>query len=77
MNAVIEPDKIKLFEYCCADDSLLAQWFLNHKREALRLCLPDYDMRRPGNGRIVAAALRERAYRGQRSPVWVALPCTP
>ena len=77
MDAVMEPGKIKLYLYCCAGGPLLAQWFLNHKQEALRLTLPDYDMSLKRNGRLVAEALRERARRHQRSLVWVALTCTP
>ena len=77
VDAVMEPSKIKLYEYCCADDSLLAQCFLNHKQEALRLMLPDYDVSFKRNGRLVAEALRERARRHQQSLAWVALTCTP
>ena len=68
---------LRVLLYCCADDSLLAQWFLNHKQEALRLTLPDYDMSPKHNGRLVAEALRERARRHHRSLVCVALTCTP
>ena len=77
MDAVMEPGKIKLYLYCCAGGPLLAQWFLNHKQEALRLTVPDYDMSLKRNGRLVAEALRERARRHQRSLVWIALTCTP
>eukprot|EP00972_Heterocapsa_arctica_P030004 4422394-Heterocapsa_arctica.AAC.1 len=30
----MEPNNIKLFEYCCADNSLMSSWFLAHRQEA-------------------------------------------
>ena len=63
MDAVMGPGKMQLYGHCCADEPLLAQWFLNHKQEALRLTLLDYDMGLERNGRLVAEALRARARR--------------
>eukprot|EP00972_Heterocapsa_arctica_P046903 6923011-Heterocapsa_arctica.AAC.1 len=35
---------ITLYEYCCAEDSLLTRWFRAHGHQAVRLTLPDNDM---------------------------------
>eukprot|EP00972_Heterocapsa_arctica_P010354 1521380-Heterocapsa_arctica.AAC.1 len=61
---------VKLFECCCAPDSLLAAWFLAHGQGAERLTLPDNDMSFMGAARRLLAALRGRAIDGRRSLVW-------
>eukprot|EP00972_Heterocapsa_arctica_P024800 3657915-Heterocapsa_arctica.AAC.1 len=49
--------KNKLFEYCCAPDTLLAAWLLAHRQEAERLTLPDNDMSTMGAAQKLLAAL--------------------
>eukprot|EP00972_Heterocapsa_arctica_P102538 15111325-Heterocapsa_arctica.AAC.1 len=34
-----------LFEWCCEPDSLLTSWFEQHGHGAIRLGLPDHDLR--------------------------------
>eukprot|EP00972_Heterocapsa_arctica_P095895 14149171-Heterocapsa_arctica.AAC.1 len=43
VNALVE-NPIKVYEYCCADDSMITKWFRAHGHEAERLMLPDNDM---------------------------------
>eukprot|EP00972_Heterocapsa_arctica_P031282 4605308-Heterocapsa_arctica.AAC.1 len=73
----MEPKKIKLFEYCCADNTLLSSWFLAHRQEAARLLLPHDDMSKMSSARRLLAELRARVQEGRHSVVWIALPCTP
>jgi hypothetical protein len=67
---------VKLWEYCCAPDSLLSTWFLAHGLEAQRLTLPDNDMSTLSAAERLLTGLRERSYAGKASVVWVALTCT-
>ena len=77
VNAVTTPSERMLYEYCCAEDSLIASWVEAHRQGALRLTLPDYDMAQWANAGCLVAMLTERASQELKSFVWAALTCTP
>ena len=67
----------KFFEYCCAGDSALTQWFMQRGLAAQRLGLPDHDMSQRHEIDNLVQELKRRALQKQRSMVWAALTCTP
>eukprot|EP00972_Heterocapsa_arctica_P028784 4234504-Heterocapsa_arctica.AAC.1 len=44
VNALVD-NPIKIYEYCCAHDSMITTWFRAHGHQAERLMLPENDMR--------------------------------
>jgi hypothetical protein len=66
-----------LVEYCCEPDSKLSNIWMQGRGGALRLGLPDFDLRRDSVIRQVIFMIRSYVRGGQQVLVWCSLPCQP
>ena len=66
----------RLVEWCCEHNSALTEWVTAHGGTAMRLGLPDHDMRDEREVRDVIRDVRRRAISGAEVLVWAAVPCT-
>eukprot|EP00972_Heterocapsa_arctica_P098784 14576294-Heterocapsa_arctica.AAC.1 len=65
-----------LREWCCENDSRLAQWFVNHGHAARRLGLPKTDLKKPCVVDGIAQEIIEAYDDGFHVILWASLPCT-
>lgn len=75
MNAVEGP--WLLLEWCCEKTSRLSSWFTQNGHAAIRLGLPEWDLRDPDRVSLVVARAVAASRMGFRIMVWASLPCTP
>eukprot|EP00972_Heterocapsa_arctica_P082690 12183485-Heterocapsa_arctica.AAC.1 len=65
-----------LIEWCCEKNSRLADWFVRHGHAALRLSLPEWDMRSEGRVDDALLLIVSAHNAGFAIALWIALPCT-
>ena len=66
-----------LIEYCCHPDSSMSAAWMVSGGQALRVCLPDYDVSRPRTVARIGDFARAAMGRGLNVRLHAALPCTP
>ena len=64
-----------MFEWVCERNSKLAERFENHGHEALRLCLPEWDLRKDSALDLVEKRMIAASRAGFQILVWISLPC--
>ena len=68
---------IPLIEYCCHPDSSMPAAWMASGGQALRVCLPDYDVSRPRKITRIGDLAKAAVDRGLNMRLHAALPCTP
>eukprot|EP00972_Heterocapsa_arctica_P072234 10668657-Heterocapsa_arctica.AAC.1 len=65
-----------LFEWCCEPDSRLSAWFEQHGHGAIRLGLPEHDLRQASVVDAVVDTIIDSCGCGFAVILWIALTCT-